>query len=290
MADAARLDAALEVLAGMTGATAPIDPAMRLTELGVDSLAFVEIATALRGAGFAVREDAVDGDTTVAEVLVESSGSSADLPPGNGWFRGPARAVGGSALRWWFDLRVTGVEHVPVRGAAILAMNHESALDIPLSVVACPRPITFMAKRELFKNGFVSYWLNALGGFRVDRDRFDLVAVDRALTILRSGGVLGMYPEGTRSPGTLLRFLPGAAWLALRTGAPIVPCVLSGTELAAAARRPRAARVRITFLPSIAAAALADPGERLARASEVTADLRRVLELELARPGAGGAG
>ena len=102
-------------------------------------------------------------------------------------------------------------------------MNHESALDVPLAVVACPRPITFMSKKDLYKNALASWALHELGGFRVDRRRFDLESVRIAVAAIRRGDVLGMYPEGTRAPGALLPFLPGAAWLALAMGAPLVP-------------------------------------------------------------------
>lgn len=61
------------------------------------------------------------------------------------------------AAGWWVGLRMEGSEHVPRGGPAIVAMNHESALDIPIAVIACPRPITFMAKRELFGNAFAAW-------------------------------------------------------------------------------------------------------------------------------------
>ena len=129
--------------------------------------------------------------------------------------------VSGRPLRWWLDLEVVGAEHVPERGPAVLAMNHQSALDIPIAVIACPRRITFMAKEELFRNGVASWSLECLAGFRVDRGRFDVRAVRLALAVIRRGEVLGMYPEGTWSPGELLPFLHGAAWVAVRTGTPL---------------------------------------------------------------------
>jgi 1-acyl-sn-glycerol-3-phosphate acyltransferase len=141
----------------------------------------------------------------------------------------------------------------------------------------------FMAKRELYKNAPVAWALDRLGGFRVDRDRFDLAAVDVALAVLRGGGVLGMYPEGTRAPGRLLPFLPGAAWVALATGAPLVPCILAGTERTRAARWPRRAPVRVTFRTPIVAERVDDPGERRARAERVTADLHTVIADGLSR-------
>ncbi|GIU99611.1 MAG: 1-acyl-sn-glycerol-3-phosphate acyltransferase [Actinomycetota bacterium] len=212
-----------------------------------------------------------------------SPGGRGGLPRAVGRLQGFADLLGGWALRWWLDLRVEGAEHVPARGAAIVAMNHESALDIPVAAVACPRRITFMAKRELFRGPFTSWALERLGGFRVERERYDLRAVRIALEVLRRGEVLGMYPEGTRAPGELLPFLPGSAWLALRTGAPLVPTAILGTERAADATRPRRVRVQVRFGEPIRVAPVREPGERRRRAEALTRELRARIEGLLAR-------
>jgi 1-acyl-sn-glycerol-3-phosphate acyltransferase len=280
MTETAALERTLEVIARIVGADAPVSPTATLGGLGVDSLAFAEIAAALRECGIHLTDDDVTGETTIAELATADARDTTSLPRGNGRFLGAACAIGRGPLRWWFDLEVTGREHVP-RGGAILAMNHESALDIPMVAIACPRPITFMAKEQLFAGRFAAYWLNALGAFRVDRERFDLVAIERALGVLAAGEVLGMFPEGTRAPGRLLPFLPGAAWLALATGAPIVPCALTGTELAVEARRPRRVRVRIGFRPAIEVARVDDPGERRRLALEITAEIRDAIARHL---------
>ena len=162
-------------------------------------------------------------------------------------------------------------------------MNHESALDIPIAVIACPRRITFMAKKELFKNGLASWSLERLGGFRVDRELFDLRAVRLALAVIRRGEVLGMYPEGTRSPGELLPFLHGAAWVALRTGAPLVPVSLRGTERAGRAKRLRRVQVRAIFGEPLEVEPVEGSVERRRRATELTAELRAAIEAGLSR-------
>src|SRR5439155_21113624 len=122
----------------------------------------------------------------------------------------------------------------------IVAANHRSMWDIPMLVVACPRRIVFMAKRELYKNVLLNrLWLE-LGGFPVRRQIADLKAIDNALEVLDRGLALGLYPEGTRSfTGEMLPFLKGAAWLALRTGTPIVPCAITGTFWRARGDEPR---------------------------------------------------
>ncbi len=289
---------ALELIAAMAGEGVvapgqPLEPATPLAALGLDSLAVAEIALALEEElGVALSDPLLDGSATVGDLLaivegaVEGGGTDGPsaVPPAVGRLQAVARLLGGSALRWWLDLRVEGAEHVPEHGPAIVAMNHESALDIPVVVAACPRPITFMAKRELFKGPFTSWALERLGGFRVARERYDLRAVRLALGVLRRGQVLGMYPEGTRAPGELLPFLPGSAWLALRTGAPLVPTAILGTERAGEATRPRRIRVRVRFGAPIAVAVEPDPRVRRRRADALTQELRASMVRLLERP------
>jgi 1-acyl-sn-glycerol-3-phosphate acyltransferase len=259
-----------------------------LADAGVDSLAFVELAVALeRDLGLDLGAARLGPTSTMGD-LVRAVDAAAFrpparvLPPGIGGLQGFADAVGGPALRWWFRLRVEGADNVPIRGPAVLAMNHESALDIPITVVACPRRITFMAKKELYKNAFVAWALRRLGGFRVDRDRFDLPAVRAALASIDRGDLLGMYPEGTRSPGRLLPFLHGAAWVALARGVPIVPCSISGTDRADRASRPGRVAVRVAFHPPLPADRVDDPVERRRRAAELTEELRGAVDGGLA--------
>jgi 1-acyl-sn-glycerol-3-phosphate acyltransferase len=140
-----------------------------------------------------------------------------------------------------------------------------------------------MAKKELFKNPTASWSLERLGGFRVDRARFDLRAVRHALAVLRRGGVLGMYPEGTRSPGRLLPFLDGAAWVALRTGAPLIPVSLLGTAEARYAKLPRRTRVRVVFGTPIEVERVDRATERRRGAVDLTAELRSAIEAGLPR-------
>jgi 1-acyl-sn-glycerol-3-phosphate acyltransferase len=279
-------DRALELLAELSDGRS-VDPEARLSDLGIDSLAFAELALALESElGVGLDEADLDGSSRVRDVraaVERRTRAAARLPPGIGRLQGFADVLGGWALRWWFGMRIEGAANVPRSGPAILAMNHESALDIPLVVVACPRRVEFMAKRELFKNAFVIWWVRMLGGFRVDRDRFDLPAIRMALEVISRGHVLGMYPEGTRSPGVLLPFLDGAAWVALRTGSPIVPCAISGTDRTEQAKRPRGARVRVSFAPAIPVERVDDPGKRVALGPSITGEIREAIEARLTR-------
>src|SRR5207237_3084645 len=147
-------------------------------------------------------------------------------------------------------------------------------------VVASPGPVRFMAKRELFDKPLLARFFHELGGFSVDRDAYDLRAVEIALEVIRRGEVLGMYPEGTRTPGTLLPFLPGAAWIALKTGATLLPAAISGTHDA----MPKGAKffkrvpVRIEFAPAIPVEQVDAPRERRKLALELTEQVRDEVE------------
>jgi 1-acyl-sn-glycerol-3-phosphate acyltransferase len=152
------------------------------------------------------------------------------IPPGTGSLQRLGKIVTGPFIRWYCRLRVHGLEHIPATGPVIIAANHRSLWDVPIHAVVCPRPITFMAKRELYKGPLTAWFFRVLGGFPVNRATFDIRAVDSALAVLEEGSVLGLYPEGTRSlSGEMLPFLEGAAWIALRSGVSIVPSGISGT-------------------------------------------------------------
>lgn len=126
---------------------------------------------------------------------------------------------------------VRGRENVPKRGAFILVANHMNTADPPVITYVTPRRISWMVKRELFDMRVFGLLYKSVGFIPVRRKEADLQALRKAQEALQKGGVLGVFPEGTRSvtkslgPGE-----PGAAVLALRTGAPIVPVAIWGTE------------------------------------------------------------
>ena len=126
--------------------------------------------------------------------------------------------------------------------------------------------MTFMAKRDLFGDWFRAWFFNGFGGFPVEPGTGDGAALRTGLAVLQSGELLGMFAEGTRSRDRPMGpFLLGAAWLARRTGAPIVPCAIRGTEPFPGPRwlrwlRPR--RVRIVFGPPMWAKAANGTGRR----------------------------
>ncbi|MFO7173327.1 MAG: lysophospholipid acyltransferase family protein [Bacillota bacterium] len=141
-----------------------------------------------------------------------------------------AAFLAGFLYRVLFGLRVEGREHVPGEGPAILFANHLSWHDIPLLAIAAPRPIRFMAKAELFRPPLVGAVLRFFGAFPVRRGAADRQAIREALAALAAGELLGIFPEGTRvRPGQTGRAEPGVAYLAWKSGAPVVPAAISGT-------------------------------------------------------------
>jgi 1-acyl-sn-glycerol-3-phosphate acyltransferase len=139
--------------------------------------------------------------------------------------RPPARRY---LLRRW-DVRVHGAEVVPPTGPVVLAANHIGVLDGPLLAVFAPRPVHALTKHEMFR-GRTGQVLHRSGQIPVDRYSPDPRAVRTALRVLRDGGAVGVFPEGTRGDGELHRFHHGAAYLALVSGAPVVPVVLLGSR------------------------------------------------------------
>jgi 1-acyl-sn-glycerol-3-phosphate acyltransferase len=126
---------------------------------------------------------------------------------------------------------VVGREHVPMEGGIIVASNHLNNADPPAISLALPRLPTFMAKKEMFGWPILGPAFRAFGAFPVRRTEADLAALRQATELIEEGRMLIMFPEGTRSrTGGLTKAHPGTALIALRTGAPIVPVAVTGTE------------------------------------------------------------
>ncbi|MDK1475651.1 lysophospholipid acyltransferase family protein [Streptomyces sp. 549] len=126
--------------------------------------------------------------------------------------------------------RALGTWRVPPTGPVILAVNHSHNIDGPMVIGTSPRPVHFMVKKEAFV-GPVGPFLRAVGQVEVDRASADRGAIARTLGVLAQGGVLGIFPEGTRGEGDFAALRGGLAYFALRSGAPVVPvAVLGGTE------------------------------------------------------------
>lgn len=134
-------------------------------------------------------------------------------------------------LKFCFFIRIYGADNYEKLQGGFIAMgNHTSNWDpIVLGFSIRTRPVHYLAKQELFRNKAAAFFLRRLYAVPVARGSGDIGAVRKALEILKQGGVLGIFPEGTRSAGQDLgRFEPGVALLALRSGCPVLPVYISG--------------------------------------------------------------
>lgn len=138
-------------------------------------------------------------------------------PAGRAWFRSR------------YDVRTHGEEYVQRRGAHIIASNHVGLLDGPVLAAFAPRPVHALTKKEMFE-GRTGRALRALGQIPLSRYEVDPSALKDCLRVLRDGGVVAIYPEGTRGSGEFHRVHTGVAYLALVTGAPVVPLTVFGTR------------------------------------------------------------
>ncbi|MEV8046056.1 lysophospholipid acyltransferase family protein [Streptomyces griseoluteus] len=163
----------------------------------------------------------------------------------------------GPVLRLVFRPRIEGLDHVPESGAAIIAGNHLSFSDHFLMPAILRRRITFLAKAEYFtgpglKGRLTAFFFRSAGQIPVDRSGKEAgqAAVREGLKVLDRGELLGIYPEGTRShDGRLYKGKVGVAVMALKAGAPVVPCAMIGTfEAQPPGRRiPRLHPITIRF-------------------------------------------
>lgn len=138
------------------------------------------------------------------------------------------RRIGVGLMYGLFKPRVLGSWRVPVHGPVILAVNHAHNVDGPMVMGVAPRPTHFLVKKEAFV-GPLGPFLDAIGQVKVDRAVADRTAITRALGVLEHGGVLGIFPEGTRGEGDFASLRAGLAYFAVRSGAPIVPVAVLGS-------------------------------------------------------------
>lgn len=163
----------------------------------------------------------------------------------------------GPLLRFIFRPWVRGVENVPTSGAAILASNHLSFSDSIFLPLQCPRPVVFLAKSEYFTGRGLKGWLvkiffKSTGQLPIDRSggKASEAALNTGLGVLEQGQLLGIYPEGTRSPdGRLYRGRTGIARMVLEAKVPVIPVAMIDTEKVQpiGKRLPRVRRVGIVY-------------------------------------------
>jgi 1-acyl-sn-glycerol-3-phosphate acyltransferase len=135
--------------------------------------------------------------------------------------------------RIWFRMEIDGRENLPTNGPFIISPIHRSFLDSPIIGAANPNLMRFMGKESLWTSRPLGWFLSAMGGFPVQRGTADRDALKAALAVIARGEPLVMFPEGTRQSGpTVCHMFDGPSYVACRTGAPIVPVGIGGSESA----------------------------------------------------------
>lgn len=197
-----------------------------------------------------------DPDASVATVRAREE-SEQEIPGEaslRGWPRALVRLALMAVLFPVVDLRIEGLNQVPPRGAFLLIANHLHNADPVMIQVALQRPVHFMAKQELFRVPVLKTIIELVGSFPVNRERPGRAAIRRAVSLLKSGIPIGMFPEGTRSKsGELGPAFPGAGLIAVESAVQILPVAIIGTEFlpGGSKRRPswrpgRPLRYRVT--------------------------------------------
>jgi 1-acyl-sn-glycerol-3-phosphate acyltransferase len=141
-----------------------------------------------------------------------------------------ARAVVSGILRATLRVRVAGAENVPRTGGLVVAANHISNLDPPLLGIALPRPLWYMAKKELFAMPVLKQLLPHVNAFPVDRQAGGTAALRASLRMLKEGRAVGIFPEGGRNVTGTNQEKAGAAFLSAAGGVPVVPAAIVGTR------------------------------------------------------------
>jgi 1-acyl-sn-glycerol-3-phosphate acyltransferase len=146
-------------------------------------------------------------------------------------FYSTVRMIVAGGSRSVYRARIRGQENVPTEGGYVLAPSHRSMMDIPFAAWLTPRRIRYMGKESLFEVPLLGSIFKTLGGFPVARDGTDRKALREAIAMLQAGEPMLVFPEGTRQHGPKIQPLePGAAYLSMRAGVPIVPIGMAGTE------------------------------------------------------------
>uniref|UniRef100_A0A7C3MJ06 1-acyl-sn-glycerol-3-phosphate acyltransferase n=1 Tax=Dictyoglomus thermophilum TaxID=14 RepID=A0A7C3MJ06_DICTH len=135
-------------------------------------------------------------------------------------------------LKWFYNLKVYGIENIPLEGPVIIAPNHRSSLDVLVIATTLPRPIKALGKIERFEYPIFGRFARYLGGIPVKRENIDLSAVKDGLEAIREGEVLLIFPEGTRlrRDNGDVKIKRGIGYFAAKTKAPVIPTAIIGAD------------------------------------------------------------
>lgn len=205
-----------------------------------------------------------------------------------------SRAVVTPLARLLWRPKIIGRRNVPKRGPVILASNHRSFIDSPAITLMAPRKVSFLAKQEYFtgsglKGAVSRAFFGGIGAIGVERGAGAAAqqALDLGLARLQEGEAFAIYPEGTRSlDGRIYKGRTGVAWLALTSGAPVVPVALTGTEdvQPVGSRLPKLARVTIEFGQPIDLSSFGEASSGRARRHATDAVMAAIQELSGQEP------
>ena len=194
----------------------------------------------------------VKSDADEAMSSNEQRGKRPPHVPNLGWHITQLTARIASTLA--FDFQVTGADYVPRTGGVLMVSNHQSYLDPVLLAVKLKRPMSYMAKAELFKNPVFGWLIRGLNAFPIRQGRGDKGAIEETVNRLREGYLLNIFPEGTRTlDGQIQPMQRGVALVVRRAEVPIVPAVIEGSFAAWAKGRklPKPTTIRVAYGPPL---------------------------------------
>lgn len=197
-------------------------------------------------------------------------------------FYAVVRAALLGACKLWFRVSAKGREHVPAEGAFILAPVHRSNLDFALVLICTKRRMRYLAKDSLWKgDGFWAKVFTALGGIPVARGTADRAALTTCIEVLQAGEPLVMFPEGTRQHGPVVEELfDGTAFVQSRTGVPIIPVGIGGSEgaMPKGSKIPKPRKITVVVGPALEPSDAVGPKAKRAAIRERTTEIRTVVQ------------
>jgi 1-acyl-sn-glycerol-3-phosphate acyltransferase len=184
--------------------------------------------------------------------------------------------------RGFFRVKTWNIERVPLSGAAVLVSNHQCYLDPPLATCLIRRQCNYLARSTLFRFGPFGWIIRNVGAVPLERGESDAAALRRAVDILKAGHLLTLFPEGTRTrDGALGKIQSGAAVIAMRSGAPVVPIFIHGAYEAWPRTNmlPRPRRVGVFYGEPIAPPSEAEGrGHHKEQVRKLTSEIQAALE------------